>query len=161
LYAGDASLKGNVSLAKARWNDQVDLIKTGAGQSDEFRFDGDIFDVKAEGVVNWRCTRERLSSRDCGSGGSEPDSEKFNDVAGLCGHRGIAKGIPGRAEDVVGSSTVGSRTVRPENDSSHMSCFQQVERWRKLAQRHDRCCRSGGSAHDYRYRACGRVIGRL
>jgi hypothetical protein len=161
LNAGDASLNGNVSLAKPGWDDQVDLIKTGAGQSNEYRLDGDIIDVKADLVVGRRRTGERRSGQDSGSGRPEPDSEKFNDVACLRGHSGIAKGIPGRAEDIVGSSTVGSRTVRPENDSSHMSRLKQVERRRKLAQSHDRCCRAGGSGHDYGYRTCGRVIRRL
>jgi hypothetical protein len=66
--ASDGSLKGNVSLAKARWNDQVDLIKTGAGESCEYRFDGDIIDVKADLICRWRRTGERLSGRDGGIG---------------------------------------------------------------------------------------------
>jgi hypothetical protein len=161
LYARDTSLKGNVSLAKARWNDQVDLIKTGAGESGEYRFDGDIIDVKADLVDRWRRTVEGLSGRDGGIGRPKPDTVEFHGVACLRGHRGIAKRIPGRAEDIVGSSTVGSRTVRPENDPSHMSRLKQVERRRKLAQSHDRRCGAGGSGHYYGYRASRRVVGRL
>jgi hypothetical protein len=45
---------GHRALAEAARNVQIDLIKTGAGQSDESRRDGNIIDVKADWIDNWR-----------------------------------------------------------------------------------------------------------
>ena len=148
LHAAHAGLNRNLSLANARRNGQSDLIETSPLEPDESRFDENVIDVKVDGVVNWRSARERLPGRDGGSSRSEPDTENLNGVARLSGHGAITARSAGGAEDVVSPSTVGSRTVGPENDSIHKLFAEQEERRCGLTQGHGRSRDAGGSGDD-------------
>jgi len=84
------SHNGNISLAKAAGNVQVDLINTGAGQSHERGHDQNIMDVNADGAVYRRSASERFTGRNFRSGGTEPAGEKLNYIAWHGGNSRIA-----------------------------------------------------------------------
>jgi hypothetical protein len=69
------SLNGNVSLAEAGWNDQVDLIKTGARHPHEERGYEHVIEVKVERIGYRRGANKRFSGLDYGSRRPEPDAK--------------------------------------------------------------------------------------
>ena len=126
----------NIAGAQAARHVQIDLINTGARQSHESRQHEDVIDVEADRVVHRSRARKRSSRRNKRSGGPEPETEKFNIIAGLRRNR---------SQNIVGA-------IAPDNDSRNIIYaiyFIQAESRRKFTQGHvrSRAARRGLNHH--------------
>src|SRR5215472_15424753 len=126
-HTANFGMNGNLAFSKARRDGHIDLIQTGARQSDEAGCDLNMIDVEAELAIDRRSPGEALAGRDSRSGRAKTDTIKLHRIAGLSGDGAIAEAIPRWPQDVVGSTAVRSRTVLPQDDSGDVHVVNQTQ----------------------------------
>ena len=142
------------------------MVEPGTGQSGKRRVHRHLVDVKAEAILDWRAASESLSGGYGRRSRTKTDAIEFDDVARLRGDRGKSKRVAGGAEDIVGSSAKGTRTIVPGDDRGdiiavHFRLIQQAECRRRVAQSCGRGRAAPGRGHHHGNGSAGNVVRRL